>query len=403
MRVAIIGAGAAGCFCAIELKRRMPEAEVTVFERGRRPLAKVAVTGGGRCNLTNSFRGISDLSKVYPRGARLMERLLRHFSPEDCRRWWEREGVRLVIQEDECVFPQSQDAMEIVGTLLRLMRQLGVRLLTNAKAEQVKPQGVGYEIIVGNEAHLYDVLVVTTGGAPRRQGLSFLDPLDLRLESPVPSLFALNVDDKRLQSLSGTVAASVSVAFAGTRFCAEGPLLLTHFGVSGPAILRLSSYAARWLAERDYRAALLINWMEGRDEQEVGRLLDSFQRSDRLVANHHPEWLSSRLWAMLLERANISASQRWDALNKRERNRLIATLTADTYHTDGRRTYKGEFVTAGGISLREIDPNTLSLKRFPRLFVAGEVTDVDGVTGGFNLQAAWTMGWAVAQSIAAQN
>ena len=330
-----------------------------------------------------------------------MERMLRRFSPDDCRQWWEREGVNLVVQDDECIFPQSQNAMEVVDTLLRLMKQLDVRLVTEARVERIEALGDACEVHASRESGRFDAVVVTTGGSPRREGLDFLSPLDLRIESSVPSLYALNVGDQRLRGLSGTVVQLTSVGIAGTRYKAEGPLLLTHFGLSGPAILRLSSHAARYLAERAYRVTLLVNWMEGRTEAEVGTLIDAFRKTGKLVGNEHPDWLTSRLWTMLLERAGVAESLRWDALNTKERNRLVATLTADAYPTDGRRTYKGEFVTCGGIALKEIDPKTMSLRRFPRVFVAGEVTDVDGVTGGFNLQAAWSMGWVAAQGVAA--
>ena len=398
MKVAIIGAGAAGCFCAVNLKRALPDADVTVLERGRRPLAKVAITGGGRCNLTNSFLEINDLREAYPRGARLMQRLFRQFSPAETMRWWEDEGVQLVTQDDQCVFPRSQNAMQIVDTLLQDMQRMGIRILTESKVTCIRPADGGFDVSFNNVTEHFERVVVTTGGSPRMEGLSFLP--ELKIEHPVPSLFALNVGDGPLHDLTGIVVANTPVSIAGTKFKATGDLLITHFGLSGPAILRLSSYAARHLAENDYHVTLCINWMQGRTEDEVRSMLLDYGQSFRQVTNLHPEHLTARHWSMLLARAGVSESRRWDTLPAKELNRLAAVLTADTYITEGRRAYKAEFVTCGGVALSEIDSNTLESKRYPELYLAGEVLDVDAITGGFNLQAAWTMGYVVAKSIA---
>ena len=423
MKVAIIGAGAAGCFCAVNLKRMMPSADVTIYERGNRPMAKLAITGGGRCNLTNTFRNVTDLAQVYPRGSRLMQRLFRQFSPEDTQAWWREAGVELVVQDDQCIFPRSQDAMQVVGTLARGMREAGVRLLTGSRVREVSPSSVccgstaAYQTkgsegatngratcqTKGSEATTdteYDTIVVTTGGSPRADGLGFLSPLGLDIEPPVPSLFALNSGDDGLHALSGTVVADTPVAIAGTRLKAEGPLLITHFGMSGPAILRLSSYGARHLAEQDYRVTLSVNWMQGQNEEQTRHWLEGNAKSERRVASLHPQHLTQRHWEYLLQRASIPDTRRWDSLNRKELNRLVAVLTADLYPTSGRRQYKAEFVTCGGIALHNINPNTLALKNHPNIYLAGEVLDVDAVTGGFNLQAAWTMGYVVARSIA---
>ncbi len=454
MKVAMIGAGAAGCFCAVNLKRMMPSADITVYERGNRPMAKLAITGGGRCNLTNTFRDVTDLAQVYPRGSRLMQRLFRQFSPEDTQAWWREAGVELVVQDDQCIFPRSQDAMQVVGTLARGMREAGVKLLTGRRVREVSPGSVccgttaayqtkgcegstsgratyqtkgsegttsgraacqtkGSEGATNGRAAYqtgdseattdtehYDTIVVTTGGSPRAEGLGFLSPLGLDIEPPVPSLFALNTGDDGLHALSGTVVADTPVAIAGTRLKAEGPLLITHFGMSGPAILRLSSYGARHLAEQDYRVTLSVNWMQGQNEEQTRHWLEGNAKSERRVASLHPQHLAQRHWEYLLQRASIPDTRRWDSLNRKELNRLVAVLTADLYPTSGRRQYKAEFVTCGGIALRNINLNTLALKNHPNIYLAGEVLDVDAVTGGFNLQAAWTMGYVVARSIA---
>lgn len=239
-RVAIVGAGAAGCFAAIETARRLPEADIHVFERMKKPLAKVALTGGGRCNLTNTFAGVRSLEAVYPRGHRLMKRLLREFGHEETMAWFEREGVELVTQTDECVFPASQRAEEIVQTLLAAMRRGGVKLHCGQGVQEICPAEGGYRLAFEDRpTEWFDTVVVTTGGSPRKAGVSFLQPLGLELVEPVPSLFSVTVEDKGLRALSGTVVENASVRLTGTKLKAQGALLITHLGLSGPAMLKL--------------------------------------------------------------------------------------------------------------------------------------------------------------------
>ena len=392
--IAVIGAGAAGCFCAAELRRRLPDARVDVYEAGPRPLAKVAVTGGGRCNLTNSFEGIRSLAEAYPRGDRLMKRLLRVFSQEDTWRWFESAGVPLVLQEDHCVFPRSQNAMDIVHALLRRMDGVNLRLRTPVKS--VMPGSTGH-LLVDGEA--YDAVVVTTGGAPK--GLPMLDGLDLEWVPTVPSLFTFTIRDEGLRNLMGLVV-NASVSIPGTAFKADGPLLITDWGLSGPAVLKLSSYAARYLHEAGYKAPLLVNWL-ARNEAQVRGILQELAdgNSRKQVTSIPPAGLQARLWNYLTIRAGLRGDIRWAELGSKGLNRLVATLTQDTYAIAGKTKFRDEFVTCGGVSLNNIDPSTLACKRYPGLYLAGEVLDIDAITGGFNLQAAWTTGYVVAQSIAA--
>ena len=419
MKVAVIGAGAAGCFCAAELARLRPDVRITVYEAGARPLAKVAVTGGGRCNLTNSFASITDLSQAYPRGHRLMARLFRQFGPEETRRWFEAAGVPLVLQEDECLFPKSQDAMQVVRTLLGLLRERNVVLRTEHRLVTLQPaaadspvregsaqtpSGSRWKLSFSNGAAAEaDIVVVTTGGSPKRSGLGFLDPLGLTLADPVPSLFTFKIDDAPLRTLAGTVVKEASCLLAGTRFRASGPLLVTDWGLSGPAILKLSSYAARHLAENGYRGTVVIDWLgdaTDRDAaEEVARLIRGNEK--KLLSSVRPDTLTGRLWTHLLMRSGIRGDLRCAELGSKGMNRLANVLTADSYPVAGRARFKEEFVTCGGVDLSEINYNTLESKRFPGLYFAGEVLDEDAVTGGFNLQAAWSAGWVAARSIAA--
>ena len=429
-RVAIVGAGAAGCFAAIETARRLPEADIHVFERMKKPLAKVALTGGGRCNLTNSFAGVRSLEAVYPRGHRLMKRLLREFGHEDTMAWFEREGVELVTQTDECVFPASQRADEIVQTLLAAMRRSGVKLHCEQGVKEICPaEGGGYRLAFDNRpAEWFDTVVVTTGGSPRKAGLSFLQPLGLEVVEPVPSLFSVTVEDEGLRALSGTVVENASVRFTGTKMKAQGALLITHLGLSGPAMLKLSAYAARLLHERDYRAEISINWLGDMNEEEAGMLINELARHNgaKQVGNVWPTVLNRRLWHFLLQSLHLSAEMRWNDFVKpneqrsslleyaamakdrtfkngqlpKTLRRMAAQLTNHVFQISGRNPYKEEFVTCGGVALTELHPATLECKRHPGLYFAGEVADVDAITGGFNLQAAWTMGYVAAKSCA---
>ena len=406
-KLAVIGAGAAGCLGAIEAKRRCPDADVSVLEAGSKPLAKVALTGGGRCNLTNTFDAVGDLREVYPRGSRLMKRALHHFSPADTRRWFEAEGVHLVEEDGGRIFPASGDAMQIVRCLLRAMDREGVRIrcrhrITGIRALQ-EPNGfeLNYATDNGPGAECFDAVLIATGGSPKRSGLDFTAPLGLTIEEPVPSLFTLRIEDAGLRALMGISVPDAILSLPGTRFKACAPLLLTDWGIGGPATLRLSSYAARHLAEAHYRVPLAVNWT-GANEAEVRTRLsqEALQHKDKLVLNACPFPLPGRLWAHVLSRSGARQDLRWAELGTKGTNRLVSTLTNDTYTTAGRAAFKEEFVTCGGISLDNVDPATLGAKQHPGLFLAGEALDIDAVTGGFNLQAAWTTGWICARSAA---
>lgn len=403
MNVAIIGAGAAGCFAAIQIKRNNPKANVTVYEAGIKPLVKVAVTGGGRCNLTNSFDGIRSLDEAYPRGARLLKRLFRTFDYNDVYQWFEWEGVSLTTQDDECVFPVSQDAMEIVNTLVRLMRSLGVKLITRHRVAAINHEAEDGEYLLtfshGDVAKA-DAVVVTAGGSPQVRGLEMYEKLGLEIVSPVPSLFSLNLEKNHpMTAWMGTVVNDVQTRLVGTKLSAFGPLLITHWGVSGPAILKLSSYAARILAENDYKAQVAINWFGQANEAEVTSIITEIaeQNQKKLVSTVWPERFNNRMWCYLIDACGLRQDMRWGELGKKGLNKLVALLTNHTLNIVGKNKYKEEFVTCGGVALSNVNSSTLESKKHPHLYFAGEILDVDAITGGFNLQAAWTMGFVVAE------
>ena len=393
MKTAVIGGGAAGFFLAINLKEMCPEMEVTIFEKSKRVLAKVEVSGGGRCNCTNSFAAVSDLSQVYPRGHRLLKRLFKTFDYRDAYDWFERHGVRLTTQPDECVFPMSQDSHTIINCFLAEARRHHVEIVTGQKITSL------------NDLAHFDFIAVTTGGMPKSG--EFLIPQsddtsgDSAVISPVPSLFTFSIDDAALRALMGTVVDDATVMIPGTGFKASGPLLVTHWGMSGPAILRLSSYAARELHDHHYQMPLAVNWTSRKDPDILQELQTIISRHpQKQIATIRPFDLPSRLWAYLAEKTlGERARNRWQNLNKKELNRLVNALCNDSYQIAGRAAFKDEFVTCGGISLSAVNPHTLESKTLPNVFFAGEVLDIDGVTGGFNFQAAWTTAYTVAKSL----
>ena len=389
MRTAIIGGGAAGFFLAINLKKMVPEMDVTIFERSHRVLAKVEISGGGRCNCTNSFAEVRDLSEVYPRGHRLMKRLFNVFDYRKAYEWFEQQGVLLVTQEDQCVFPKAQDSHVIINCFLSLARQYQIQIVTGRKIQHLE------------EVQDYDYVAVTTGGSPKGEGLKWLSDMGHEIVSPVPSLFTVQIQDSSLTALMGTVVEHVSVMIPSTKFRANGPLLITHWGMSGPAILKLSSYAARHLAEQRYRMPLSVNWVEKTDAEIQAMLYESTARfSAKQLSTLNPFGLPQRLWEYLLVKTLGGRTMRWGELSKKDVNRLVNVLTNDTYQTAGRAPFKDEFVTCGGVSLKSINPSTLESRHVPNLYFAGEVLDIDGITGGFNFQAAWTTAYTVASSIA---
>ena len=433
-RIAIIGAGAAGCYCAAQLCQMKADAKITVFEAGSKPLAKVAITGGGRCNLTNDFEGIRSLADAYPRGERLMKRALKAFSNDDTIRWFTAQGVPCVLQDDHCWFPQSQDAMDVVRALLRAMKGVDLRLNTKVvsischseRSNSAGPSAEGIYFSGGRpknqipsaiatparachsepsschseQSYLvngepFDAVVVTTGGAQR---FPFLEGLGLEMVEPVPSLFTFNVPDKGLRALMGLVV-EAQVGLQGTAFKAEGPLLITDWGLSGPAALKLSSYAARYLAANGYQGTVGINWLRANEGEVRARLQEASARNPQKQVSNTP-LLQQRLWEHLVQRAGLRPDIRWAELGSKGLNRLTAVLTNDTYAVSGKSKFREEFVTAGGVALSQLDLSTLECKAHPGLYFAGEVLDVDAITGGFNLQAAWSTAFLCAKALA---
>lgn len=398
MKVGIIGGGAAGFFAAIAAKENYPDAQVIIFEKSNKLLAKVKISGGGRCNLTNGCSTIDELCSAFPRGGRSLKKIFHVFSNRDTIKWFETRGVPLVIQPDNCVFPVSQDSQGIIDCFLKESKRLGVEIRKGSGVLAIKPLEDQLELFFQEdeiEPKVFDKVIVTIGGSPRTEGLKWLKDLHHRIEEPVPSLFTFNMPTEPITQLMGIVVENTIVNIQGTKIKSEGPLLITHWGMSGPAILKLSSFGARVLNEKGYDFKIQVNWA---NQQNNSFVIDDINtiiadHSNKILSNIRPYGLSERLWLFLLEKADIPANKKWGELSNKGLNKLITILTNDVYSVKGKSTFKEEFVTCGGVSLQDIDLNTMQSKVCKNLYFAGEVLDIDAITGGYNLQAAWTTGY----------
>ncbi|WP_300456000.1 NAD(P)/FAD-dependent oxidoreductase [Desulfobacula sp.] len=395
MEIAVIGGGAAGFFSAITAKETYPHATVVIFERSNRLLAKVKVSGGGRCNVTNGCTDIKELSNAYPRGRNALKKAFQVFNTSHAMQWFECRGVPLVIQADNCVFPLSQTSQSIIDCFLTETHRLGIKIETGKGIKTITPLNNQLAVAFMDTqvpSKLFDKAIVATGGCTRREGLEWLEKLNHKIQDPVPSLFSFNMPTESVTRLMGIVVENTRVGIQGTPLKSQGPLLITHWGMSGPAILTLSSLGARLLNEKGYDCNIQVNWV---NEKNTAIVMDTLTRIvkghlNKLLSNVRPYFLPERLWLYLLEKSGLSATKKWGELGKKGMNKLVTILTNDVYSVKGKATFKEEFVTCGGISLESIDIKTMQSRVCKNLYFAGEVMDIDGITGGYNFQAAWT-------------
>lgn len=394
MRVIVIGGGAAGFFAAISARQHHSDAEVLLLEKSNKLLAKVRVSGGGRCNATHDQPNIRKLAAHYPRGERFLRKSFEHFSVKDTLAWFAQRGVQLKTESDGRMFPLSDDSGTIIRCLMDEAKARGVRieLHSGVKAIERSSNGFTLRMETGGEL-LTDRVIVTTGGHPKAEGYAWLKQLGHTIVSPAPSLFTFNMPGEEIRSLMGVVADPVRARIIGTKLESTGPLLITHWGMSGPAVLRLSAWGARVVQGMGYRFTLQLHWLGGISEDEVRAAMADEEHRRKQAQNANPFTLSRRLWEFLLNKASIPLEKTWGDVGKNDRNRLVDLLTNDRYAVAGKTTFKEEFVTAGGVALEEVDPHTLQSLKVPGLYFAGEVLDIDGITGGFNFQAAWTTGY----------
>ncbi|MDC1195842.1 NAD(P)/FAD-dependent oxidoreductase [Crocinitomicaceae bacterium] len=392
MQIAIIGGGAAGFFAAIHAKENHPQSTVTIFEKSKKVLAKVKISGGGRCNVTNGCTDIKELSEAYPRGNRKLRKAFGTFNTKHTMEWFESRGVALVTQDDNCVFPVSQDSQSIIDCFLNEIKRLEIKLEISKGVKRIESLGEQIELAFSEQTLVFDKVIVTTGGSPKRSGLDWLEKLGHQIEEPVPSLFTFNMPNESIRELMGIVIENPSVTIQGTKLKSDGPLLITHWGMSGPAILKLSAFGARILGEMNYEFKTQVNWINVQNTDLVlsGLKAIAGDHPNKILSNFRPYMLRERLWHYLIERCGLSKQSTWGQTGKKALNKIVNILTNDVYEVSGKTTFKEEFVTCGGVSLESIDFKTMQSKTCPNLYFAGEVMDIDGITGGYNFQAAWT-------------
>ncbi len=396
--ILIIGGGAAGFFTAINIVENNPDLNVAILERGKAVLEKVRISGGGRCNVTHACFVPNDLVKFYPRGERELKGPFNQFCSGDTIEWFEKHGVELKIEEDGRMFPVSDSSDTIIDCFMDAVKKLKIDVLTNHSVQELYKTETHWKVTTTQDVFTCENVVMATGSNPKIWEL--LQNLGHSIEEPVPSLFTFNVKDMRIKELMG-ISTPATVKVKKSKLEAFGPLLITHWGLSGPGILRLSAWGARELADKKYHFAILVNWLnETSFDEAIEALKESKEENAKKSVLKYPQFeLPKRLWENLVKAAGITEEIKWADLNKNQLNALTEQLTNGEYQVNGKSTFKEEFVTAGGIQLKEVNFKTMESKLLPNLYFAGEILNIDAITGGFNFQNAWTGGFIVAESI----
>ena len=396
--IIIVGGGAAGFFTAINIVEKNPNLKVAILERGKEVLSKVKISGGGRCNVTHACFVPNDLVKFYPRGEKELRGPFHQFCSGDTIEWFEKHGVELKIEDDGRMFPVSNSSDTIVDCFLTATQKLGIDILTGQSVQSIFKAAEYWKVQTTTENYSCQNLILTTGSNPKIWEM--LANIGHSIIPPVPSLFTFNIGDKRTKDLMG-VSALASVKVKNSKLEASGPLLITHWGMSGPGILRLSAWGARELADKNYQFAILVNWLNEVTLEEAEEKLKELklEHSKKAVSKKSPFEFPNRLWENLVLAATISEDTKWADLTKKQLQNLALQLTQGEFQVNGKSTFKEEFVTAGGIDLKEINFKTMESKLHPNLYFAGEIVNIDAITGGFNFQNAWTSGFLVAEAI----
>ena len=399
--IIIIGGGAAGFFTAINSVENNPNLSVAILERGKTVLEKVRISGGGRCNVTHACFVPNDLVKFYPRGERELKGPFNQFCSGDTIEWFEKHGVELKIEEDGRMFPVSDSSETIIDCFMDAVKKLKIDVLTNHSVQELYKTETHWKVTTTQDVFTCENVVMATGSNPKIWEL--LQNLGHSIEEPVPSLFTFNVKDVRIKELMG-ISTPATVKVKKSKLEASGPLLITHWGLSGPGILRLSAWGARELSDKKYHFAIMVNWLnETSFDEAIEALKESKEENAKKSVLKYPQFeLPKRLWENLVKAAGILEETKWADLNKNQLNALTEQLTNGEYQVNGKSTFKEEFVTAGGIQLKEVNFKTMESKLLPNLYFAGEILNIDAITGGFNFQNAWTGGFIVAESIAKQ-
>ena len=398
----IIGGGAAGFFCAIRLAELHPDWDIQILEKSNKVLSKVKVSGGGRCNVTHACPDVEDLLQKYPRGTRFLKKAFYQFATKDTIQWFANNGVTLHTEKDGRMFPTTNNSDTIIQCFLKKIDQYKIKLRLQADVVDVKKEK-DFIISLANGEQLHAATIcVATGGMLKADKLNWLEKLGNDIIAPVPSLFTFNVAEKNITTLMGVAVDNASIQWKGNKHVEQGPLLITHWGISGPAAIKLSAWCAREMATENYEGAIQINWVPLYNAQSLKMEWLNF-RTDfgkREIGNKNPFGLPQRLWHYLLQEAKILSNTKWADVKSAEQNLLIQLLTTYTLTIKGKTTFKEEFVTCGGVDLSGINAAQMESKTCPGLHFAGEMMDVDGITGGFNFQHAWTSGWLAANHMA---
>lgn len=394
----IAGGGAAGFFTAINIGEANPKLKIAILERGKDVLQKVRVSGGGRCNVTHACFVPDELVKFYPRGEKELRGPFNRFCSGDTIDWFEKRGVELKIEDDGRMFPVTDSSQTIIDCFMEATKKLGIHVLTGESIQGLFKTSSHWKIETQNETYIALNLVMATGSNTKMWDM--LAEMGHTITEPVPSLFTFNIKDPRIKDLMG-VSAQASVKVKGSKLEASGPLLITHWGMSGPGILRLSAWGARELAAKNYQFTLIVNWLDDMDAEDCEAQLKSLKQDNakKAVGKKSPFAFPNRLWESLVTASGIDPETRWADLTKKQLDALTQQLTNGHFQVNGKSTFKEEFVTAGGISLKDVNFKTMESKIMPNLYFAGEILDIDAITGGFNFQNAWTGGYIAAQSI----
>jgi predicted Rossmann fold flavoprotein len=401
-RLVVIGGGAAGFFCAVNAAAFDPSLHIIILEKSNKLLSKVKVSGGGRCNVTHACYSIAEMIKKYPRGSSFLKKAFHHFFTNDTIAWFKERGVVLKTEPDGRMFPVTDNSQTIIDCLMKEANKYGVEIKMNKEVKAISTDSGKWNLVMKDDVVLTaDFICIASGGYPKLLQYDWMKSSAHSIEKPVPSLFTFNMPGNPVTALMGVSVEHVQVKITGSKLSEEGPLLITHWGMSGPAILKLSAWGAKELAINNYQFTILINWIPDFNENSLRERIQKirFELASQKMVNRNPFGLPNRLWEFLLKRSGIDPDIRWADLPAREQNKLIKNLCTDEYEVKGKTTFKEEFVTAGGVQLNEIDFNTMQSKRHPGLFFAGEIMNVDGITGGFNFQNAWTTGWIAAKAI----
>lgn len=398
----VIGGGAAGFFGAIQAAETNPRLRIIILEKTTKLLSKVRVSGGGRCNVTHHCFEPTELSYHYPRGQKTLKSLFRKYQATDVVSWFEERGVELKTEEDGRMFPVTDNSQTIIDCFLRMTAQYNIRIETSTPVRQIKALQNGFEVIVENGGKFNGKkILVALGGHPNPQAYECIRDLGHTITPLIPSLFTFNDSEKKFKDLMGVSVPNGLVRIAGTKLFQQGPVLITHWGLSGPAVIKLSAWAAEYLHEKKYEVTVLVSWIGETQEETVRSFLAAYKlnHKKRKVFSYPLYEIPQRLWSRLCELAEIEESKIWDELPQRNMNKLMELLIRCPFQIKGKTTFKEEFVTCGGVDLKEIDLETMESKKVKNLFFAGEVMHIDGETGGFNFQAAWTTAFIAAQNI----